>query len=271
MKISQLIQSIFLGLVLLGLFSIMAQNSYGFTLIGVSCFGLAALYLSQITGKLTEDFQGSEKGSLLTISELFLLALITALFGFRAFYIRIPYADIIFMMLCSLLLIVYTLIFRQIFMPVKIASPLLSRDTGFFYASVLIFLSAMVARILNPFLSSILGSLGLIASLPFLISLLRNKKYSYSGRSVTMFQFIIGSRHKAGMLFLFFIFSAVYVGLSTLHLVPTIGNTDKPPAYIELINQAETGREKPVNGGYKHEIFKEAMDKFLARHGNKSK
>jgi hypothetical protein len=38
--------------------------------------------------------------------------------------------------------------------------------------------------------------------------------------------------------------------------------------YIELINQAETGKEKPVNGRYRHEIYKEQMDKFLARHGD---
>ena len=31
--------------------------------------------------------------------------------------------------------------------------------------------------------------------------------------------------------------------------------------------QAETGKEKPVNGKYKYQIYKEAMDKFLARHG----
>jgi len=35
-----------------------------------------------------------------------------------------------------------------------------------------------------------------------------------------------------------------------------------------VINQAETGKEKPVNGKYRHEIYKEQMDKFLAKHGN---
>ena len=72
------------------------------------------------------------------------------------------------------------------------------------------------------------------------------------------------------MLFLFFIFSVIYVGLSNFRIIPSIENADKPKAYIELINQAETGKEKQVNGKYQHEIYKEAMDKFLARHGNKN-
>ena len=38
---------------------------------------------------------------------------------------------------------------------------------------------------------------------------------------------------------------------------------------IELINNAETGRENPVDGQYQHEVYKEAMDKFLERHGEK--
>jgi hypothetical protein len=59
------------------------------------------------------------------------------------------------------------------------------------------------------------------------------------------------------------------LGLSNFRIIPSIENTDKPKTYIELINQAETGKEKPVNGKYNHEIYKEAMDKFLARHEDK--
>jgi hypothetical protein len=72
------------------------------------------------------------------------------------------------------------------------------------------------------------------------------------------------------MLFLFFIFSVFYVGLSTFRIIPAIENTDKPGNYIELVTEAETGNEKPVNGRYRHEIYRQAMDKFLARHGNKN-
>jgi hypothetical protein len=48
MKISQVLQYLFLGLILAGLSAMMAKNGYGFTLMGISCFGLAALYLALI-------------------------------------------------------------------------------------------------------------------------------------------------------------------------------------------------------------------------------
>jgi len=117
-------------------------------------------------------------------------------------------------------------------------------------------------------LSAVIGALAVVVSIPFIYLLLRQKKFDYKNKSISLLQFIISSGNKAGILFLFFIFSAIYVGLSTFRIIPGIENADKPGAYIELINLAETGREKPVNGRYQHEIYKDAMDKFLQRHGS---
>ena len=270
MKISQLLQSLFLGLILLGLFAIMAQNSYGFTLMGMSCFGLAFLYLTQTGWKVIEDFSTLDKKDITAISELLLLAFLILLFGFRAFYINIPFSDIIFTIICSSLIIVYFIIASGIRNGVKSENPALVRNVIIFYSSILIFLLSLGLRIIKPSFSAVIGALGILGSLPFFISLLRNRKYEYSGKSVTLFQFIVASGNKAGMLFLFFIFSAIYMGLSNVRILPSIENADKPRNYIELINQAETGKEKPVNGKYQHVIYKEAMDKFLARHGHKN-
>ena len=41
-----------------------------------------------------------------------------------------------------------------------------------------------------------------------------------------------------------------------------------PHAYIELINDAETGKEKAVDGKYKHELYKEAYDHFIEKYPN---
>jgi hypothetical protein len=269
MKLSQVLQSLFLGLILLGLFAVMAQNSYGFPLMGVSCFGLALLYFLQAGWKAIEDYSSLDKKDITAVSELLLLAFLSLLFGFRAFYINLPFSDIIFTAICSLLIIVYLIIASYILNATKSENPELAGTLIFFYSSILIFLLSLGLRIINPSLSAAAGALGIMASLPFIISLLRNRKYEYSGKSVTLLQFILASRNKAGMLFLFFIFSAVYVGLSNFKVIPSIENADKPKTYIELINQAETGKEKPVNGKFKHEIYKEAMDKFVERHGNR--
>jgi len=269
MKISQVLQSLFLALILAGLSAMMAKNGYGYTLMGLSCFGLAALYIARITWKVIEDFSGMEWKEISEISEIFLLAILISLFGFRAFYINVPFSDIIFITVCGLLIAVYYLIAAGTFNAARKENPVLAGIIAFFFSSLILFLLSLGTRIFSPSLSVVTGALGFLAAVPFLISLLLQKKYDYSGRSLTIFQFIVASRNKAGMLFLFFIFSGVYLGLSNFKIIPAIENADKPPAYIELINQAESGKEKPLNGKYRHELYKEAMDKFLARHGDK--
>ena len=268
MKISQVLQSLLLGLILAGLSAMMAKNGYGYTLMGLSCFGLAAFYFAQVTWKVIEDFSGLEKKEISVISELLLLAILISLFSFRTFYINVPFSDIIFVSVCCLLIVVYSLMATETINAVKKENTGLAGIIALFFSALILFLMSLGSRILNPSFSLITGALGSLSSVPFLFSLLRQKKYYYSGKSVTVFQFIVSSRNKAGMLFLFFIFSGVYVGLANFKIIPAIENADKPPSYIELIYQAESGKEKPVNGKYQHEVYKEAMDKFLEKYGN---
>jgi hypothetical protein len=254
---------------MLGLFATMAQNGYGFTLMGLACFGLALLYFAQLSWKVIEDYSSIEKKDIIGLSELLLLSLLLLLFGFRVFYINIPFSDLIFITLCGLLIVTYFLITTRIIKIGKNKNPALAKTATFFYSSILIFLLSLGTRIINQSLSTVIGALGFITSIPFLISLLRRSQYDYSAGTITIFQFIVSSRNKAGMLFLFFTLSAFYLGLSNFRIIPGIENAEKPRTYIELRTQAETGKEKPVNGKYKYQTYKETMDKFLQRHGNK--
>jgi hypothetical protein len=271
MRISQVIQSLFFALILAGLSAMMAKNGYGYTLIGLSCFGLALLYFAQVSWKVIEEFSSPEKKDITAISELLLLASLLVLFGFRAFYINIPFGDLIFITLCGLLSVVYFIIASRIFKTGKNANPGLAGNVLLFFTALLFFLFSLGTRIISPSLSAISGVMGILTSVPFLISILRKKKYDISGKTITLLKFIISSGSKAGILFLFFVLSAIYLGLSNFKIIPAIENADKPAAYIELINRAENGKDKPVNGKYRHELYKEAMDKFLTRHGIKNK
>ena len=268
MKLSQVIQSIFLGLILLGLFATMAQNSYGLTLMGVSCFGLALLFFAQLIWKVIED-SGIENKDFTGLSELLLLSILLMIFGFRVFYIKLPFSDIIFIMLCVLLILTYTSITLKINKITRNENPSLAGNATYFYLSIIIFLISLGSRVISPSLSALIGALGFLIAIPFLISVFGRKKYDYSDGTVTVFQFIASSGNKAFMLFLFFALSSIYIVLSNLRIIPRIGNADKPPTYIELINNAETGKEKPVKGKYEHEIYKENLDMFLQRHGSK--
>jgi hypothetical protein len=269
MKLNQVLQSIFLSLILVGLFATMAQNSYGFTLIGTACMGLALLFIAQSSWKLFEDRSHVEGREIFGISELVLLAVLLLLFGMRTFYIRPPYVDVFFILICLLLMVTYFFIASGIYSDAKKENPALARYVVFFYLSILLFLSSLGIRIISPSWSAVAGGIGALISIPFLLALIRYRKYDYSGKSITLLQFIVAEKNKAGLLFLFFIFSGIYVGLSSFKIIPTIENTDKPRTYIELINSAETGKDQQVNGKFRHEIYKEVMDNFLKRNTGK--
>lgn len=268
MKLNQVLQSIFIALALVGLFAMMAQNGYGYTVMGTACFGLAILYFAQAGWNLFDVFSSMEKKDILGIAELFLLALLLMLFGFRAFYLRPPFIDFIFILLCGLLMTTYYFIGSGIFATSKKENSGLAKEIVFFYSAILFFLLSLGVRNISPTWSVVIGGVAFLASVPFLISVLRQKKYEHSGKTISIFQLIAGSKNKAGLLFLFFISSALYTGLAAIDIIPAIENASKPRTYIELINNAETGKEKPVNGKYQHEKYKEAMDRFMARHGN---
>jgi hypothetical protein len=39
-----------------------------------------------------------------------------------------------------------------------------------------------------------------------------------------------------------------------------------PQKYFELVNLAESGKDKPLKGKFRHEEFKEMYDRFVDRH-----
>ncbi len=183
MKPNQILQSIFISIILVGLFATMAQNGYGFTLIGTACFGLSLLFIAQGFWKPVEDFSHLEQKDVLGISELFLLGLLLLLFGMRAFYVRPPYIDFIFILICGLLMATYFFIASGIFSDAKKENPALARNVVFFYLSILLFLLSLGIRIISPSWSAVIGGIGALVSIPFLIFPDTIPKYDYSGTS----------------------------------------------------------------------------------------
>jgi hypothetical protein len=55
------------------------------------------------------------------------------------------------------------------------------------------------------------------------------------------------------------------MGLTRIGVLPSMYSDEYPQAYFKLVNKAETGKEKPVNGKYRHQEFKEKYDDFLER------
>jgi hypothetical protein len=244
----------------------MARNAYGFDLIGVACLSLAVLFVIQLVWRVISEYGAITRADAPEMLELVLLSLLTLLFGFRAFYIYVNYSEIIFNGLCALQIFVYSYMGYKIFGDTRKSNKPLANNLVFFYSSILLSLLSIAVRSIATW-SLALGVLALLTTLPIFISVGQQKKFEVNSKSISLLHFIVVSKNKAGLLFLFFISSALFTGLNYWGVIPSIENVDRPKDYIELINRAEAGKEKPVNGQYQHAKYKAAMDKFVERHG----
>lgn len=270
MRIDKFLQAVLLALALVGIFAAMAKNEYGYTLMGVACLGLAMLYLAQIAWTLITDYSTITKEGIVGIGELFFLSIFLSLFGFRAFYIYIPYGEYVFLGACLVLGLIYSKIgFAKFTDHVKVNKSL-AWGLLFLYTSVILFLLSLGTRVFTSW-SSVPGALAFLSALVFFLFIARRIQYEIDGKTSTLPQVVVTSNNKAGLLFSFFVAAILYTGLTYLDIIPVIENASRPRAYIELINDAERRRESPVDGKYKHETYKEAMDKFLERHDPRKK
>jgi hypothetical protein len=268
MKLDRIFQSLLFGLLIVGFFAAMARNGYGFTFLGLGCFGLAGLYFIQIIWKLLVNYSNPSKPMVIGLFELFFLAVILILFGFRALYIYVPNGEWILTGAVILLVIVYCAIAVQLFSSTKKENSSLAWNLLFFYASNILFMLAMATYIIQS-VSVLFGTLAVVVAVPFVYSIVKQKKYTLEGKAVSLLHYVTNYSSKAGIVFLFFIFSALYTGLALLNVIPHIENTEQPKAYIELVDNAESRKEKPVDGQYQHEKYKEAMNLFLDHYGAK--
>ena len=254
-----------LMLAVIGVFATMARNSYGFDFIGLACFGLSALLLVQFVWRAVGEYDTLNRSDIPELAELLLLSALTGVFGLKAFYIYINRIEMIFDTIILLQVIVYGTLGYTLYTSIKKENNSLARNITFLYVSVVLFLLVFPTWI-GPTVAMGFGVLGVVVSIPVFIGIIRQQSFEVNNKSVTLFRFIADSRNKAGLMLLFFLSAALFTGLSMLNVIPSIENVDRPKAYIELINSAESGEEKTLKGRYQHEEYKAAMDKFLKRH-----
>lgn len=66
-----------------------------------------------------------------------------------------------------------------------------------------------------------------------------------------------------------YVLFTMYMGLTKFDLIPKLYSNEYPQTYLKLVQEAESGLERPIDGKYKHEIFKEKYDRLVERSTNK--
>lgn len=127
----------------------------------------------------------------------------------------------------------------------------------------------MVIVIINPTFSEPLGGLGFGFLLLYLGGGFYYRNLFYKGEKYSALNYLNRFSTKSILMMAVYVLFTFYMGLTMFDMIPKLYSSEYPQAYLKLVNDAESGKEKAVNGKFKHEIFKEKYDALLNKHREK--
>ena len=248
-------------LLITGAFASMAQNSYGMLIISGVTIAFALIFGIRffIPGKNNGGRDGSnriEYGALFVLSAIFLL---------RTLQIYFPSVEWIFAGAGLILAWIYLDKATRTYREYKLKNRRLAVLLVTAYLVITVFCLAMVSYTTSPLLAKILGIVSFFLLAVFLAGGLAYDKLMVEGEQFSVFSVIAGYRDRYYLLLSLFILFSMYMTLTVSGILPGLYSDKYPQSYYELVNMAESGKEKPVNNRYKYEDFKKAYDQFLEK------
>lgn len=247
--------------IVLGSFASMAQNDYGLTVISWACF----LFALSFTVDIIQNFKTITWNKLL---ELLGLSSLAILFGLRALYIYFPYVEVALSLTCATLVLVYVIHGIKKAKRVGNENSRIRNLIILYYASIIIFSLSIGIAVFVASLTEILGIFAAILLGLFILGTYLNRKLLLDGVEIKTPQYLRKITGNSVVLMTGYLLISIYSGLYMIGVLPPLYTDEIPHAYIELIKDAETGVEKPVDGLYKHEIYNVAYTEFLEKHEN---
>jgi hypothetical protein len=248
-------------LLIMGAFASMAQNSYGMQIISMVSMIFGLIFLIHFIRALIKK-EGSDALSLVEYLSLFLLAFI---FTFRSFQVYFPYVEWVFGISGAAIACIYIVKAIQHFRNYRQKNIVLACQILMGYLSISCFSLAMVSFAFNPVFARFLGMLSLLLIAGFLVAGIFYNRLLVGIEKPSVFKVIAGFRDRFYLLLTLYILFAFYVGLTGAGVLPKLYSDNYPQAYYKLVNEAETGKEKAVDGKYHYENFKTAYDQFVEK------
>lgn len=261
MKKDQTLYYLLFMLLIMGAFAAMAQNSYGLVVLG----GVAAVFGLSFGIELIGLLGRKKPADPFVVTELVCLFVLAILLSLRVFYIHFRYVELVFVIAGLVLAMIY---FRKMVNRFRIVRPVnlpLAILVLVFHASIILFLVSLVTVPFAPMVSQPAGIIAFVLLLVFLVAGFLSKEKIIDGETTSVFGTVARLKdHSVLLLTLFFLFS-LYVGGNRIGWLPAVYSDEFPQAYFELVEQAASGKESPVNGKYAHQLFKERYDAFVQR------
>lgn len=249
-------------LLITGAFASMAQNAYGMTILGISATFFGILFAIQ----WLRAWNKKEKNGL-TLTELTCLVILSALLALRVFNLHFKSVETLFTATAIILAAVYVIRLARFFNPKTRMDGKISWLVLFYYLSLILFL---LASSLTPFIPGAVAPAGILAFVLLLLFVTGSwisRDQIVEGEKTSGFLFVSRFKDCSALLLSLFILFTLYTGLTRLGWLPKMYTSVYPQTYYQLVSQAETGKEVPVDGKYKHEEFKARYDAFIRKYG----
>jgi len=260
MRIFAIYYFLFMSLIVGG-FASMAQNDYGFKIIGYSAIGFALLFFIQSLNKI-----GSTKPhKWLSFIEYLLLSMVAIVFACRALFIHFQYIEIIFSGSCIVLVLLHLDRLIRAYQSTKNDSAILGYLVGAYNLSIILFLLSLSLAPFSPLIAEVIGVLSFGVLLIFIGGSISKKNILLEGEKISPIKFVLAFKNTSVLMITVLLIFSGYIGLTKIDVIPRLYSSEYPQGYIELIEQAESGKETQVNGQFKHEIFKKRYDAFVEK------
>jgi hypothetical protein len=246
---------------ILGGFASMAQNDYGMLILSGVSITFGMIFLVQ----LIRTFQSGKDSDPSLRLELFSLFLLAILFSLRTFQLYIPFSEWIFAFASLALAAIYFNRMIRHYRQYESENKILAVLVAVFYLSIVVFFLAMVMTSFNSEMVKITGGIASVLIFGALLFSLFNGSFVVMGENTTAVKTISGFRDRYFLLISLCILFAIYVGFTGSGVLPKLYSDKYPQAYYQLVNHAESGKEKPADGRFEYETFRKNYDQFLEK------
>lgn len=248
-------------LLIFGAFASMAQNDYGIQLLGFVALAFGMIFLIQLLYTIRKKHIDT-----VTVAELASLVVLSVILFLRVFYIRFPFVEVLFGLAGVSLIASYLIKLAVSWNTLRMKSRAMGFLMMLFLGSIIMYTISMT---IVPFASSLAepaGAIGFGLLLLFLAASILKGEMLIDGERLSAFVFVLHLKDRSIVLITLFLMFTAYMGLTRVGAIPKMYFDEYPQVYYELVDNAESGKDRPVDGRLRHEEFKEMYDEFVTRH-----
>jgi uncharacterized membrane protein (DUF106 family) len=115
-------------------------------------------------------------------------------------------------------------------------------------------------------LSYLIGTIGMVCLLAFIVWVILSRRILVDGESTSIVAHIWKMRNKSIVVLVASLVVGLYFALNRSNFIPPLYTSEKPAGYLELVKQSEEGKEKTDEDGKLYKLFDDRYQSFIRKY-----